>query len=193
MRDEIQILGRARAGDIGAFNVLVERYQEPVYTLCYYMLGSADAAEEVTQVAFRSAYRGIGHYRGGSVVAWLLRVTYDECHSRAHGRRRASSLGGQESAQHIARRWGSEQIALPGERSVRPGLAYALQRRLQALPESQRLVVILRDVQGFALDQIAVVTGEPPDTVRLWLSRGRAGLRNTLRAELMEERVPAAC
>ena len=57
----------AQAGDLPAFNTLVERYQRPVFGLCLRMLSSAPAAEDVAQETFLAAWRGLERYRGGVV------------------------------------------------------------------------------------------------------------------------------
>ena len=64
--DEAQLITDSQRGDVRAFNVLVERYQVRVFNLCYRMLGDADAAADVSQETFLSAYRNIKRYRGGS-------------------------------------------------------------------------------------------------------------------------------
>ena len=62
-----ELVSRSQRGDLGAFNVIVERYQSQVFNLVARMLGNRTWAEDVTQEAFISAYRAIGKFRGGVV------------------------------------------------------------------------------------------------------------------------------
>ena len=61
------LIARSQAGDVEAFNLLVERYQHRVYDLCFHMLGDADAPDAAQDV-FLSAFRGIRHYQGGAFI-----------------------------------------------------------------------------------------------------------------------------
>ena len=62
--DERELIARSQAGDVEAFNRLIEHYQHHVYTLCFRMLGNEDA-DDAAQEVFLSAFRGIRRYRGG--------------------------------------------------------------------------------------------------------------------------------
>jgi RNA polymerase sigma-70 factor (ECF subfamily) len=84
--DEPALILDAQRGDLDAFNRLVLAYQTPVYNLAYRIMGEGDAAADATQEAFISAYKHLGHYRGGSFKAWLMRIVtnagYDELRRR---------------------------------------------------------------------------------------------------------------
>jgi RNA polymerase sigma-70 factor (ECF subfamily) len=71
---ELALVARSQRGDVAAFNSLVERYQGLAYALALRMLGDPDAAADVTQDAFFSAFRAIQSFRGASFRAWLLRI-----------------------------------------------------------------------------------------------------------------------
>ncbi len=86
--DEPDLIARSQGGEVQAFNLLVERYQNRLYALSYRMLGDADSAADVTQDVFFSAYRNIGRYRGGSFVAWLLRIATNACYDQLRARKR---------------------------------------------------------------------------------------------------------
>lgn len=182
--DETDLISRSQGGDVQAFNLLVERYQNRVYGLGYRMLGDSDAAADVTQDTFLSAYRNIGRYRGGSFVAWLLRIATNACYDqlRARKRRPQTSL---DAFDHDADET-VPQLRDPGEapddRTLRDELAHEIERRLRELPDDQRLVIILSDIQGYSYDEIVAATGWPIGTVKSRLSRGRMHLRNALRA-----------
>lgn len=171
----------ARRGDLAAFNQLVLAYQSLVYNVAYRTLGNADDAADVTQEAFFSAYRSIGEFRGGAFRSWLLRIVVNACYDLLRRRRRrpADSLealadeeDGPVAVPDSAP--GPERLALDAE------TAAAIQQGLLLLPEEQRLVVVLCDVQGLSYEEAAEATGAAIGTIKSRLSRGRARLRDYL-------------
>jgi RNA polymerase sigma-70 factor, ECF subfamily len=175
------LVERAQAGDMDAFNLLVERYQQRVYGLCFRMLGAADA-DDATQEVFISAFWSIRRYRGDTFLSWLLRIASNKCldYLRARKRRRFVSLDADDADTTPV------QVVDPGERPeqrvLRSELARDLESALQALPADQRLVVILSDIQGYSYDEIVAATGVPVGTVKSRLSRARARLREIINA-----------
>ena len=186
---EVELARRSQAGDVEAFNQLVERYQRAVYALCFRMVGDADAAD-VTQEVFLTAYQNIRQYRGGSLIAWLLRIANNKCLDQLRIRRRRPyvSLDADRGADSAP-----IEVQDPGEspdhRVLRAELARSLEHKLQELPADQRLAVILSDIHGYNHEEIAAATGWPRGTIKSRLSRGRARLRDALRSA---EILPAA-
>jgi len=185
MANEEQLLVEAgQRGDVEAFNQLVRLYEGRVYNLCYRMLGDADAAADVAQETFISVYRNLNKFRGGVFRSWLLRIATNACYDalRARKRRPAISL---DAAQESEDDGPGFEIAdtgeAPDEVALRRELAAAIQRGIAQLPEDQRVVVILSDVQGLAYEEIAEVTNTNLGTVKSRLSRARARLRDILR------------
>ena len=182
--DEPQLISASQAGDLQAFNMLVEHYQNRLYALAYRMLGDPEAAADATQDAFLAAYRNIRRYRGGSFIAWLLRIATNACYDQLRTRKRRPqiSLDAVEPDADEAPRQFTDSGESPDERILRDELAREIERRLQELPDDQRLAVILSDIQGYSYDEIAAATGWPLGTVKSRLSRGRTHLRDALRA-----------
>ena len=189
--DEAQLISDSQRGDVRAFNLLVERYQVRVYNLCYRMLNDPEAAADVTQDAFLSAYRNIKRYRGGSFAAWLLRIATNACYDqlRTRQRRPTSSIDALLDDEEHAPRQFEDQGESPDERSLRNELAGEIQRALAELEPDQRIALVLSDIQGLSYDEISSATGWPLGTVKSRLSRGRAQLRSVLRqGELLPAR-----
>jgi RNA polymerase sigma-70 factor (ECF subfamily) len=178
--DDASLVARARSGDLAAFNALVETHQDCVYGLCLRILASTQAAEDVTQDAFLSAYRRIETFRGGVFRAWLLRIAANACTDelRRRGRRPQISLD-QASADGfpIDRADGSES---PEDSVLRGELSRHIQAGLMTLPIDQRAVVVFCDIQGLTYEEIAEALGVSLGTVKSRLSRGRARLREIL-------------
>ena len=190
--DEAQLITDSQRGDVRAFNVLVERYQVRVFNLCYRMLGDADAAADVSQETFLSAYRNIKRYRGGSFAAWLLRIATNACYDqlRVRQRRPTSSIDAflEDDEDHAPRQF-EDQSESPDDRSLRNELAAEIQRALGDLEPEHRVAIVMSDIQGMSYDEISAATGWPLGTVKSRLSRGRAQLRSVLRrGELLPAR-----
>lgn len=191
--EELRLVAAAQRGDVESFNALVRLYEGRVYNLSYRMLGDVDSAADASQDAFLAAYRNLSAFRGGSFRSWLLRIATNACYDilRSRKRRPAMSL---DAAMDVEEDDAAPlQIADPGESpdefALRRELAHAIELGLAELPEDQRLVLILCDLQGLAYDEIAEVTGTNLGTVKSRLSRGRARLRDLLRqGELLPSR-----
>jgi RNA polymerase sigma-70 factor (ECF subfamily) len=175
--EEDELIQRAKQGDLDCFNRLVERYQREVYNLCLRMLGNTQAAEDATQDAFLSAFRGVGKFRGGSFRAWLCRIAANACRDqfRLQRRRPTTSLDTMPLELEFDQRAPS-----PEEYALRQELGEEINRALAALPPDQRLAVILRDIEGLDYEEIAQATASSLGTVKSRLSRGRARLRHYL-------------
>ncbi len=191
--EELRLVTAAQRGDVESFNALVRLYEGRVYNLCYRMLGDADGAADATQDSFLAAFRNLRVFRGGSFRSWLFRIATNACYDvlRARKRRPAISLDATIAAaeEDAAPLQIADSGESPDEYALRRELAHAIERGLVELPEDQRLVVILCDLQGLAYDEIAEVTGANLGTVKSRLSRGRARLRDILRqGELLPQR-----
>ena len=172
--EEGDLILRSKEGDLDAFNLLVEKYQRQVYNLALRMLGEVPAAEDATQEAFLSAFRGIGKFRGGSFRAWLFRIAANACRDqrRFWRRRPAISLDALVLEPEVDR---DDQS--PEAYAMRRELGSEIANALAALPTDQRLAVILYDIEGLSYEEIARVMNSSLGTVRSRLSRGRARLR----------------
>lgn len=183
---EDKLVAAAQRGDLTAFNQLVTTHEQRVYNLAYRMLNEAEAAADATQDAFLQAYRALAQYRGGSFKSWLLRITSNICYDRlrARNRRPSTSL---EALIEDAEKVGGSDLALledpqgdPVDHATRRELARELAQALQSLPEEQRVVVVLSDVQGMSYEEIVQITGASLGTVKSRISRGRLKIREYL-------------
>jgi RNA polymerase sigma-70 factor (ECF subfamily) len=181
---EAEHLHRALAGDLDAFNALVELHQRSVFNLCLRMIGNAAAAEDATQDAFVSAYRNIRSFRGQSFRAWVMRIAANACTDelRRRARRPAVSLdvpapGADEPPDVPDASAGPEAEALRSEQRAQ------VQAALLKLPADQRLAVVLCDIQGYAYEEIAEAMAVSIGTVKSRIARGREKLRKVLTSD----------
>jgi RNA polymerase sigma-70 factor (ECF subfamily) len=181
MDSEEALVRAAQAGSLEAFNELVLAYQGQLYALAYRMLGDQDAAADVTQEAFLSAYQHLSHYRGGSLRAWLLRIATNLCLDQI---RRQRSLPVSPLEILLTRPDSPEFHRLEGEETdpevhvERLELAQEIQRALLSLPPEQRAVIVLCDIEGLPYQEAAVAAGITSGTLKSRLSRARSRLRD---------------
>jgi len=170
--EEDELIRRAKEGDLDSFNQLVETYQRAVYNLCLRMLGNAPAAEDATQDAFISAFRGINRLRGASFKAWLFRIATNACRDQLRSLRRRPIT----SLDDAAFEFESDQPS-PEDYAMCQELGEEIRKAFTTLPPDQRLAVILRDIEGLDYEEIAQVTGSSLGTVKSRINRGRMRLR----------------
>ena len=174
-----ELVGRSQRGDLGAFNMIVERYQIQVFNLVARTLGNRVWAEDVTQEAFISAYRAIGRFRGGTLRAWLLRIASNASLDmlRVNRRRREESLD--QSLLDTGFQVASSEES-PEQQALRGELGAEIQRAIHALQADQKAVLVLVDVQGLSYGEASEVTGASLGTVKSRLNRARARVRDQL-------------
>jgi RNA polymerase sigma-70 factor (ECF subfamily) len=189
--DETRIIKEAQKGSLPAFNQLVMAYQGTAYNLAYRVIGNGDAAADACQDAFIKAYKAIAQYQGGSFKGWLLRIVTNTCYDyiRYKSRRPSTSLDDlvENSEDHNSKL--VSEAERPEDQVLRRELNDLIQVGINQLPEDQRLVVVLSDIQGMAYQEIAEIIDEPLGTVKSRLSRGRSRLRDFLMKQ--QELLPA--
>jgi RNA polymerase sigma-70 factor, ECF subfamily len=182
--DEQTLIRAAGRGNREAFNALVLRYQDNVYTLAYRIMGEAQSAADATQEAFIIAYRRLDTYRGGSFRAWLLRITTNHCYDELRRLRRRPVV----SVEDLADPDIEDGAALPDpgdtpEQIVQQReLQRAIQGCINSLSPDQRVVLVLSDIEGLNYQEIADNAGISLGTVKSRLSRARAAIRDCLQS-----------
>ena len=182
--DDDALVHAARAGNLEAYNQLVRQYERQAYAVALRLMRRPDLAEDATQDAFLQAYRALDSFRGGSFRAWLVRIVTNRCYDllRASQRRASDSLDDREF--ETEPQWSTvPALADPVQGAMRTELRALLEGALATLPEEQRLVVVLCDVQGYAYEEAATIMGVALGTVKSRLSRARAALRERLRTQ----------
>jgi RNA polymerase sigma-70 factor (ECF subfamily) len=169
MDREAQLVRQAQGGSARAFEALVREYRSSVLNLARRIVGDAEAAQDVAQEAFITAWRQLRSFRGRSAFrTWLYQVTVNAARGylRSHHRR-------------LARDDRYSGLTSGGEAPMdpEPGEGGPLTALLMQLPEKQRVALALFYLQDLSLEEIARAAGAPVGTVKAWLSRGRVRLR----------------
>ena len=179
IEEENDAVRRVLDGDADAFSPLVEAYQKNVYNLALRMTGNPEDALDMAQEAFIRAYNSLSSFRGDSKFSvWLYRIVSNVCLDflRARKGRTAVSLSqtgpdGEDAALEIP-----DERALPEAELERALTRDAVRRGLQALPDDQREILLLREIQGLSYEEIAAALSLEGGTVKSRIFRARKKL-----------------
>jgi RNA polymerase sigma-70 factor (ECF subfamily) len=172
------LIRRCQAGDRLAIEVLVRRYQNYVYRLCYLVMGTEQDAEDMTQECFIRACRALPRFeirQGTSFEAWLYRIAVNCCRSRMR-RKWYQVLPWPDPAPPMVAEPGEQPDRLLVEGERRSEIAEAI----CTLGDKHRLVVIMRYYAGLSNEEIARTLNIPSGTVRSRLHIARQRLRALL-------------
>jgi RNA polymerase sigma-70 factor, ECF subfamily len=193
--DEL-LVERAKRGDVQAFEQLIGQYEKKVFNTAYRLTGNSEDAADVAQEAFLRAYSSLPEFRGDSSFAtWLFRIVHNACldELRKRKRQRVTSLDEPISGEDGEM---DRQLAIadasdgPEQALERVEVQRAVQESIGALDEEYRVVVVMRDIQGYSYNEIADALGINLGTVKSRLNRARNALKEMFGSlELLAPRV----
>lgn len=170
-----------QSGREEGFNRLVLRHKDRIFGLCLRLLaGNRDEAEDAAQEAFVKAFHGLAEFRlEARFSTWMYRIAVNVCKNRQASKsyREASRHRDLEAADDD----GGASSPSPAQVLEAKGRRERIESAIARLPGDQRLMVVLRDIEGRSYEEIAEVTGLNPGTVRSRLNRGRLQLQEWLR------------
>jgi RNA polymerase sigma-70 factor (ECF subfamily) len=170
-----RLVKRAAEGDRAAFDEIVRRHRDRVYTIALRLCGNRDDAEDVLQETFISAYRALDRFRGGAQLStWLYRIAVNKSYDLIGRRKPQANLD--DVAEPATR---GDDFEASSQRS-------AIVEALDALPPDFRAVAVLCDVMGLTPTEVSEVLGVPAGTVKSRSFRARA-----LLAKALAEREPS--
>jgi RNA polymerase sigma-70 factor (ECF subfamily) len=189
--EDAALVAGLRSGDESAFVELVGRYQARLLRLAEATVGRNAVAQEVTQDTWLAVMRGIDRFEGrSSFKTWLFRILLNRARSAQYREQRAGRPDDTVDERFDASgAWTSppEPWAERAEdRLVAAQLASRVQDLLEQLPDAQRQVVVLRDVEGLPSSEVVTLLGLSEGNQRVLLHRGRARLRHLLAEEVVE-------
>jgi RNA polymerase sigma-70 factor, ECF subfamily len=200
--DDDELLGRLRAGDEDAFMEIVMRYSPLMRRIALGYVRSPAIADDVVQEAWVGVLTGLGRFEGrSSLKTWILRILINQARTRAAREARSlpfSALAREEDDEGPAvdpARFGpdggwkslpDDWRTVPEERLLANETLAVLREAVEALPERQREVFLLRDVEGWESDDVAAALELSAGNERVLLHRARAKVRAALERELGE-------
>jgi RNA polymerase sigma-70 factor (ECF subfamily) len=179
--DEMDLVKRARRGDLKAYDDLVRLYQERIYATVYHMTANHEDANDLAQEAFIKAFHALKSFKGGSsFYTWIYRIAVNKTINFLKQRKHKPQMSLDDldfNAEHDP-----DFVALISDKTPRREVGLAelqekLNAALQRLSEPHRLVVTLHDVQGLSHEEIAKIMGCNIGTVRSRLFYARQQLQ----------------
>ncbi|MCX7748555.1 MAG: sigma-70 family RNA polymerase sigma factor [Clostridia bacterium] len=193
VENEKHLLIKAKNGDIEAFEKLIGEYQKKVFNIAFRMVGNHDDASEIAQEVFLKVYKSLKSFKEeASFSTWIYRITTNVCldELRKKKNKKVISLDEEIKAQD------GEMKRQVVDDSPTPEMAVegkiirkAVSDSIKMLSEEHRIVIVMRDIQGFSYEEIAKVLKCPEGTIKSRINRARQSLREILKnnKELFKE------
>jgi RNA polymerase sigma-70 factor (ECF subfamily) len=184
--DETALLARMQAGDGDAFDACVRTYGGRLLVVARRILGNQEDADDAVQDAFLSAFKGIGQFQGQAQLGtWLHRIVVNAALGRLRSRERRPEQSLEPLLPHFGE--GEHQIDPPVPWKATPETTLQnqetralVQRCIGQLPETYRIALLLRDIEGIATEETAEILGTSTAVVKTRLHRARQALRSLL-------------
>jgi RNA polymerase sigma-70 factor (ECF subfamily) len=192
-----ELVARARHKDFGAFEALLERYEDKVFRLALRFVRNESDAKEILQDTFLSIWRKLDTFKGESQFSsWVYRVTANAALMRLRSQKRHPQISTEELPPGFLDSLGASEVGgyaaghlpSPGENwAKRPDdqlqsdeLRRYIQAAVDALPDLYRTVFLVRDVEGMSTEETAELLGISVPTVKTRLHRARIALRASI-------------
>lgn len=182
--DELRLIIDASQGDLDAFNYLVLKYQDLVFSRAYGLLGDCHSAEDAAQESFLKAFQNINRFRGGSFRAWLFTIVTNHCYDEMRWSKRhptaplipeENECAGRESPRLVTDSNCTIQVMVE-----RNELSRILNCFLDELPEIYRNPITLIDLHELDYSEAAEVLEIPLGTLKSRLARARFQMKEKL-------------
>jgi len=171
--EERRLVGRAREGDMEAYENLVRTFERPIYFLCLRMAGAPQAADDLAQETFIRAYGALSGFKEGrDFYAWLRRIAVNTA---------LTALQVTRTQNRVALDAELREEASLDQAIEQNELILQMQKEIAGLPEEQRTVFVLRTQQEMSYEEIAAALNLSLGTVMSRLSRARSRLKESLR------------
>jgi RNA polymerase sigma-70 factor (ECF subfamily) len=177
--EEAALVKRAQAGDQMAFREIVERYQSKVFSIIYGILRNHNDAEDIAQQVFTKVYFSIRNFDfRSSLLTWIYKITVNECYDYLRKKKVRKLVYESDFSEEDALRMENSEPA----RDQRPPVDVTLAQRdlalklLAKLPEEERQLLLLKEVEGHSVEELAEMTGINENTIKVKLFRARQKL-----------------
>lgn len=176
-RETLQLVEAARQGSRIAFDGLVRKYQNRLFTSVVHIVGSADEADEIVQETFIQTFLKLRSFEGrSSFFTWMFRIALNRISTRRRRKKREVSLDDERADvdHHLSR------IDTPGERLLRKEQGNQVHEALCRLTAEHRQVLMLREFEGFDYETMAQLLDTSVGTIRSRLHRARKAMRQEM-------------
>ncbi len=187
MHNEDELVRMSKNGDINAFEELVCRYERKIFTAAFRLIGNREDAADLAQEAFLRAFRSIQGFRAeASFLTWLYSIVTNLCRDELRKRARVQLESLDERItlddNEVAKQFSSPEVG-PAEVYEQKELQEKIQGLINTLLPEYRMALVLRDIQGFTYEEIAIQMECSLGTVKSRINRARNYLKDKLLAE----------
>jgi len=189
---EAQLIEACQQGDASAFNLLVRRWEKPLFNFAYKYVGDAAVAQDLVQDTFVRVVKSIGGYaHRAAFSSWLYSIAVNLCKDHLRRKKRRTVISLHEYYTTVSGQRISVKDEVPDEDARTDAAAEAadreklVRRLLAGLSEDQRVVILLKEYQALTFPEIAEALGVPENTAKARLHRGLRAMRRQLEREGM--------
>jgi RNA polymerase sigma-70 factor, ECF subfamily len=177
--EESVLVRRVQQGDELAFREVVERYQAKVHSIIYGILRNRNDAEDIAQQVFAKVYFSIRNFDSrSSLLTWIYKITVNECYDYLRKRRVRKLVYESDFSEEDTAHLSHVDAAVDSRPSVESDLArrdYVV-KLLSRVSEEDRSLLLLKEVEGHSVEELATITGMNQNTIKVKLFRARQKL-----------------
>jgi len=177
--EEADLVKRVQARDEIAFREIVERYQSKVFSIIYGILRNRNDAEDIAQQVFAKIYFSIKNFDfRSSLLTWIYKITVNECYDYLRKKRVRKLVYESDFSEEDAQRMEASEPAVDTEAPIDTRLAQRdlIVKLLGRLSEEDRSLMLLKEVEGHSVEELAQMTGLNENTIKVKLFRTRQKL-----------------
>ncbi len=177
--EEGLLVARVQKRDEMAFRELVERYQNKVFSIIYGILRNRNDAEDIAQQVFAKVYSSIGNFDSrSSLLTWIYKITVNECYDYLRKKRVRKLVYESDISEEDTRLMENSEVTqdrgVPAD--VRLAQRDLLLKLLEKISDEDRTLILLKEVEGHSVEELAQRTGMNENTVKVKLFRARQKL-----------------
>lgn len=177
--DETELVRRAQARDEGAFREIVDRFQSKVYSIIFGILRNRNDAEDIAQQVFAKVYFSLGSFDfRSSLLTWIYKITVNECYDYLRKRRVRKLVYESDFSEEDSLLMENSGAATDRSPAVDTRLAQRdfVVKLLGKISEEDRNLILLKEVEGHSVEELAGMTGMNENTIKVKLFRARQKL-----------------
>ena len=177
--EEAELVKRVQARDEMAFREIVERYQSKVFSIIYGILRNRNDAEDIAQQVFAKIYFSIKNFDfRSSLLTWIYKITVNECYDYLRKKRVRKLVYESDFSEEDSKRMEASEPAVDSRPAIDTRLAQRdlIVKLLSKLSKEDRSLMLLKEVEGHSVEELAQMTGLNENTIKVKLFRTRQKL-----------------
>jgi RNA polymerase sigma-70 factor (ECF subfamily) len=177
--EEAALVRRIQARDDLAFREIVDRYQAKVFSIIYGILRNHNDAEDIAQQVFSKVYFSIGSFDfRSSLLTWIYKITVNECYDYLRKKRVRKLVYESDFSEEDAQRMEASDPAIDPSPAADTKLAQRdlVTKLLERVSPEDRSLILLKEVEGHSVEELAAMTGLNENTIKVKLFRTRQKL-----------------